>query len=152
MLMFIIFASKVLSLQRYNRILHVRACIDGSLSIPVLIMFGIRTPTVVWYQTSKSSVFGSPLYVHNMPYSAFRNPFLFIVLLEYRNRFNKIFGGFLMRQAFELAWANAYVFARQRPYIEFMDDILFQAPVDIGSLLFFNSQVTTQRPHFQKQF
>ncbi len=46
-----------------------------------------------------------------------------------------------MRQAFELAWANAYVYARQRPYIEFMDDILFQAPVEIGSLLYFNSQV-----------
>ena len=47
-----------------------------------------------------------------------------------------------MRQAFELGWANAYVYARQRPYIEFMDDILFQAPVEIGSLLFFNSQVS----------
>ena len=46
-----------------------------------------------------------------------------------------------MRQAFELGWVNAHVYARQRPYIEFMDDILFQAPVDIGSLLLFNSQV-----------
>ena len=46
-----------------------------------------------------------------------------------------------MRQAFELGWANAYVYARQRPYIEFMDDILFQAPVEIGSLLLFHSQV-----------
>ena len=25
-------------------------------------------------------------------------------------RFNKIFGGFIMRQAFELGWANAHVF------------------------------------------
>ena len=29
---------------------------------------------------------------------------------ENRNRFNKIFGGFLMRLAVELAWANCYVF------------------------------------------
>lgn len=29
---------------------------------------------------------------------------------ENRNRFNKIFGGFLMRVAMELAWANCYVF------------------------------------------
>ena len=29
---------------------------------------------------------------------------------EHRNRFNKIFGGFIMRQAFELAWANTYTF------------------------------------------
>ena len=28
------------------------------------------------------------------------------------SRFNKIFGGFIMRQAFELAWANSYVFGR----------------------------------------
>merc|ERR1711997_1236045 len=60
---------------------------------------------------------------------------------ENRNRFNKIFGGFIMRQSFELAWANAYVYAKKMPQIEFMDDILFQKPVEIGSLLYFNSQV-----------
>ena len=60
---------------------------------------------------------------------------------ENRNRFNKIFGGFIMRQSFELAWANAYVYAKEMPQIEFMDDILFQKPVEIGSLLYFNSQV-----------
>ena len=60
---------------------------------------------------------------------------------ENRNRFNKIFGGFIMRQSFELAWANAYVYAKKMPLIEFMDDILFQKPVEIGSLLYFNSQV-----------
>ncbi len=63
----------------------------------------------------------------------------------------QIFGGFLMRQAFELGWANAYVYARQRPYIEFMDDILFQAPVEIGSLLLFHSQVTKSTRHFVKR-
>ena len=60
---------------------------------------------------------------------------------ENRNRFNKIFGGFIMRQAFEIAWANAYVYAKEMPMIEFMDDILFQKPVEIGSLLYYNSQV-----------
>lgn len=60
---------------------------------------------------------------------------------ESRNRFNKIFGGFLMLQAFELAWASAYVFAKERPYICYMDDISFEAPVEVGSLLYFNSQV-----------
>ena len=29
---------------------------------------------------------------------------------EYRNVFNKLFGGFIMRQAFELAWACAHVY------------------------------------------
>ncbi len=59
---------------------------------------------------------------------------------EYRNRFNKIFGGFTMRQAFELAWANAYVYSGQRPYIKHMDDISFKKPVPVGCLLYFNSQ------------
>lgn len=60
---------------------------------------------------------------------------------ENRNRFNKIFGGFIMRKAFELAWANAYVYGCRRPSINLMDDILFRAPVDVGSLLYMNSQV-----------
>ena len=61
---------------------------------------------------------------------------------ENRNRFNKIFGGFIMRQAFELAWANAYTFGRERPFIVYMDDISFEAPVEVGSLLYFNSQIS----------
>ena len=60
---------------------------------------------------------------------------------ENRNRFNKIFGGFIMRQAFELAWANSYVYCGKRPFILHMDDILFRAPVDVGSLLYMNSQI-----------
>ena len=70
---------------------------------------------------------------------------------EHRNRFNKIFGGFIMRQAFELGWANAYVFAKERPFIVYMDDISFEAPVEVGSLLYFNSQVNLKilldKPH-----
>jgi acyl-coenzyme A thioesterase 9 len=30
---------------------------------------------------------------------------------EQRNLYNKIFGGFLMRQAFELAWTNVAMFS-----------------------------------------
>jgi len=61
---------------------------------------------------------------------------------ENRNRFNKIFGGFIMRQAFELAWANVYIFGKERPFIAYMDDISFEAPVEVGSLLYFNSQIS----------
>ena len=46
-----------------------------------------------------------------------------------------------MRQAFELAWANAYVFGKSRPFCMNMDDILFKAPVEVGELLYFNSQI-----------
>jgi len=58
-----------------------------------------------------------------------------------RNRFNKIFGGFIMRQAFELGWTNAFVYSKTRPFIVHVDDIWFRKPVEIGSLLYFSSQV-----------
>ena len=83
---------------------------------------------------------------------------LIICQPENRNRFNKIFGGFIMRQAFELAWANAFTFrfnqnliqllnywhfffSKSRPFCMHMDDILFKAPVEVGNLLYFNSQI-----------
>ena len=47
-----------------------------------------------------------------------------------------------MRQAFELGWGNAFVFCRERPFIVYMDDISFEAPVEVGSLLYFNSQIS----------
>ncbi|XP_061661668.1 acyl-coenzyme A thioesterase 9, mitochondrial-like isoform X10 [Syngnathoides biaculeatus] len=58
-----------------------------------------------------------------------------------RNIFNRIFGGFLMRKAYELAWANASAFGGCRPALVAVDDILFQKPVEIGSLLLLSSQV-----------
>ena len=60
---------------------------------------------------------------------------------EKRNRSGKIFGGYLMRKAVELGWTTAYVFAGSRPVIEYMDDILFDKPVDVGSVLYFSAQV-----------
>ncbi|XP_047482687.1 acyl-coenzyme A thioesterase 9, mitochondrial-like isoform X2 [Penaeus chinensis] len=69
---------------------------------------------------------------------------------ESRNIFNKIFGGFLMRKAFELSWANVSVFSKQRPRILHIDDIMFRRPVEIGSLLYLNSQVVyTEGTHIQ---
>nr|CAB3219767.1 acyl-coenzyme A thioesterase 9, mitochondrial-like [Phallusia mammillata] len=61
---------------------------------------------------------------------------------EQRNIHNKVFGGFLMRKAFELAWANACVFSNSRPSVAFMDDIFFHCPVPIGSLLLMSSQIS----------
>ncbi|XP_067896324.1 acyl-CoA thioesterase 9, tandem duplicate 1 isoform X2 [Heterodontus francisci] len=72
---------------------------------------------------------------------------ILITQLE-RNIFNKIFGGFLMRKAFELAWANACVYGGSRPYAIAVDDILFQKPVEIGSLLYLSSQVCYTESNF----
>eukprot|EP00069_Balaena_mysticetus_P001483 bmy_15353T0 len=58
-----------------------------------------------------------------------------------RNIFNRIFGGFLMRRAYELGWATACNFGGSRPFIVTVDDIMFQKPVEVGSLLFLSSQV-----------
>ncbi|KAG7524606.1 hypothetical protein JOB18_014388 [Solea senegalensis] len=67
-----------------------------------------------------------------------------------RNIFNRIFGGFLMRKAYELGWANACSFGGCRPNLVAVDDILFQRPVEIGSLLLLSSQVCyTQENYIQ---
>ncbi|MGH0188657.1 UNVERIFIED_CONTAM: hypothetical protein FKN15_030863 [Acipenser sinensis] len=67
-----------------------------------------------------------------------------------RNIFNRIFGGFLMRKAYELGWANACTYGGSRPHLVAVDDIMFQKPVEIGSLLFLSSQVCyTKTNHIQ---
>ncbi|CAB1341026.1 unnamed protein product [Coregonus sp. 'balchen'] len=67
-----------------------------------------------------------------------------------RNIFNRIFGGFLMRKAYELGWANACAYGGCRPNLVAVDDILFQKPVEIGSLLLLSSQVCyTQGKYIQ---
>ncbi|XP_041255733.1 acyl-coenzyme A thioesterase 9, mitochondrial isoform X5 [Onychostruthus taczanowskii] len=59
---------------------------------------------------------------------------------EERNIFNRIFGGFLMRKAFELGWATACSYGGSRPFIVSVDDIMFQKPVEVGSLLLLSGQ------------
>ncbi|XP_053562338.1 acyl-coenzyme A thioesterase 9, mitochondrial isoform X2 [Bombina bombina] len=69
---------------------------------------------------------------------------------QQRNIFNRIFGGFLMRKAYELGWATACSYGGSRPYVVAVDDIMFQRPVEIGSLLFLSSQVCyTENNHIQ---
>jgi len=73
---------------------------------------------------------------------------MFICQPENRNRYNKIFGGFLMRLAVELAWANCYVYSKGLPILSHVDDIIFRKPVEIGSLLYFSSQVVFTQGHY----
>ncbi|XP_030161032.1 acyl-coenzyme A thioesterase 9, mitochondrial isoform X2 [Lynx canadensis] len=65
-----------------------------------------------------------------------------------RNIFNRIFGGFLMRKAYELGWATACNFGGSRPFVVAVDDIMFQKPVEVGSLLFLSSQVCFTRDNY----
>jgi len=46
-----------------------------------------------------------------------------------------------MRRAFELAWASAHLHARCRPVFRALDDITFLTPLEIGSIIKFESKV-----------
>ncbi|GAV06820.1 hypothetical protein RvY_16742-2 [Ramazzottius varieornatus] len=59
-----------------------------------------------------------------------------------RNIYGKVFGGFLMRNAFELAWVNAYMYCGSRPLTLTVDDIKFRRPVEIGSILLMSARVS----------
>ena len=69
---------------------------------------------------------------------------------EDRNAHNKVFGGFLMRNAFELSWALAYTFAKRRPKCEHISDISFHAPVDVSSLLNMSAHVIYTDLHYME--
>ncbi|KAG0254709.1 hypothetical protein DFQ27_006713 [Actinomortierella ambigua] len=58
-----------------------------------------------------------------------------------RNIHDKIFGGYLMRLAYELAFCNASVFISARPKFLALDEISFRAPVPIGTFLALDSQI-----------
>ena len=58
-----------------------------------------------------------------------------------RNVHNNIFGGYLMRKAFELAWNITYLFCKKRPQFISMDHMYFYKPVEIGSIVSFKATV-----------
>ncbi|KAI9279284.1 HotDog domain-containing protein [Sporodiniella umbellata] len=61
---------------------------------------------------------------------------------QYRNVQNHIFGGYLMRQAYELAFSNACLYMKSfSPFLHSIDKIIFKKPVLIGSLLNLKSTV-----------
>ena len=58
-----------------------------------------------------------------------------------RNVHNNIFGGYLMREAFELAWNITYLFCKRRPQFVSMDHMYFYKPVEIGAIISFTGTV-----------
>lgn len=62
-----------------------------------------------------------------------------------RNIHRKVFGGYLLRQAFELAWATACMFTGQHAHFRSMSDVNFMHPVDIGDILHFSARVEYTR-------
>uniref|UniRef100_A0A1I7X3T3 HotDog ACOT-type domain-containing protein n=1 Tax=Heterorhabditis bacteriophora TaxID=37862 RepID=A0A1I7X3T3_HETBA len=68
-----------------------------------------------------------------------------ICFREHQNMYGKIFGGFLMRQALELAYANAKLFSKGRVHTVSVDDISFQHPVELGNILHLICHITYTR-------
>ncbi|KAI3798073.1 hypothetical protein L1987_33341 [Smallanthus sonchifolius] len=64
-----------------------------------------------------------------------------VCMPQQRNTHGRIFGGFLMRRAFELAFATAYAFAGSAPLFLEVDHVDFLKPVDVGNFLRFKSCV-----------
>ncbi|XP_006660849.1 acyl-coenzyme A thioesterase 9, mitochondrial [Oryza brachyantha] len=60
---------------------------------------------------------------------------------QQRNLHGRIFGGFLMHRAFELAFSTAYAFVGQKPCFLEVDHVDFLKPVDVGDFLRFKSCV-----------
>uniref|UniRef100_A0AC34R6U7 HotDog ACOT-type domain-containing protein n=1 Tax=Panagrolaimus sp. JU765 TaxID=591449 RepID=A0AC34R6U7_9BILA len=61
---------------------------------------------------------------------------------ENKNIYGKIFGGFLMREAFELASATSKFFCKKPTEVFAVDDIVFRRPVETGDTLIFTAWVT----------
>lgn len=57
------------------------------------------------------------------------------------NTGGRVFGGYLIHRAFDLALATAYTFSGSYPYFKAVDKIMFKRPVDIGDLVRLKSRV-----------
>lgn len=61
---------------------------------------------------------------------------------QYRNRHSyMIFGGYLLRQSFELAYCSAAKFASTGPRFVSLDSTTFKAPVPVGSVVSMNASI-----------
>lgn len=60
---------------------------------------------------------------------------------QYRNRHGIIFGGYLLRQTFELAYCAAGAFSRSYPRFISLDNTTFKAPVPVGCVLSMEAEV-----------
>lgn len=66
---------------------------------------------------------------------------------QYRNRHHfMIFGGFLLKQTFELAFTTAAAFAHARPTFVSLDPSTFLNPVPVGSILYMTAHVVYTDP------
>lgn len=71
---------------------------------------------------------------------------------QYRNRHNfMIFGGFLLKQTFELAFCCAAACSHSRPTFVSLDPSTFENPVPVGSVLYLTAVVAYTDPALVKK-
>ncbi|KAF7724499.1 Acyl-coenzyme A thioesterase 9, mitochondrial [Apophysomyces ossiformis] len=66
---------------------------------------------------------------------------VFLMQPQDRNIHNNIFGGYLMRRAYELAHATGCMFVKSQVNLRALDEIVFSKPVPVGAFLNLSSQV-----------
>ena len=54
---------------------------------------------------------------------------------SHRNMNGYMFGGYLMRRAYEVAWLSAYRFGRAPPNFAGLDDVSFNTPIELGAII-----------------
>ena len=72
---------------------------------------------------------------------ATRTENMFVAQPQQRNLSGRIFGGFLLRRAFELAFATTYVFGGAKPKFHSVADMNFLRPVEVGDLMRIRARV-----------
>ncbi|KAJ9459167.1 acyl-coenzyme A thioesterase [Diplonema papillatum] len=102
----------------------------------------IRETAQLLYQKSKARLL--------MPASSMRNAVSFsdsglsnthVMQPQQKNTAGRIFGGFLVRRSYELAFSTAYLFAGTIPKFQEVDQVVFRTPVDVGDLVRYESRV-----------
>lgn len=64
---------------------------------------------------------------------------------QHTNTAGKVFGGYLMRAAYELAFTTCYAFAGRHPTFVEVSEFVFRRPVPLGSILRLKSRVVLTR-------
>lgn len=65
----------------------------------------------------------------------------FQTMPQQRNTAGRIFGGFLIRRAYELARSTAHLFGGRRPVFHELDEVTFKSPVSVGDMVRFDASI-----------
>mmetsp|Transcript_109463 Transcript_109463/g.349247 ORF Transcript_109463/g.349247 Transcript_109463/m.349247 type:complete len:441 (+) Transcript_109463:74-1396(+) len=65
----------------------------------------------------------------------------FLTMPQQRNTAGRIFGGFLIRRAYELARSTVHIFGGRRPIFHELDEVTFRLPVNVGDMVKFESAI-----------